>query len=90
MRCDVVVLPLDGISSLYLQIGRIKFHIPNRYLHNRWRVAVCERALDSARISARLNSLQSRWGWRRVAAIQIRGGKLDAMAGLKKSGKEKD
>jgi hypothetical protein len=71
-------------------MGRIEFHIPNRYLHNRRRVGVCDRALNGGRTRARLNSLQGRRGWRRVALIQIRDGKLDAVAREKKSCKEKD
>ena len=60
-------------------------------MHDQRRVGVCDRALDGAgRSSARLNSLRSRLGCRRVAPIHVRGGKVGAVAGRKKSCKEED
>jgi len=64
MRGDILVFPFHGIASFNLNCRRRKFHVFHGHMRDRWRVGVCDRALDGARgSSARLNSFQSRLGW---------------------------
>ena len=91
MRRDIIVFPFHGIPFFNFNCRRRKFHVFHGHIRDHRRVGVCDRALDGARrSSARLNSLQSRLGWRRVAPIHVRGGKVGAVAGRKKSCKEED
>jgi hypothetical protein len=91
MRRDIIVFPFHGIPFFNFNCRRRKFHVFHGHMVEHRRVGVCDRALDGARrSSARLNSLQNRLSWRRVAPIYVPGGKVDAVAGRKKPCKEED
>ena len=91
MLRDIIVLPFYGIPFFNFNCRRRKFHVLHGHMREHRHVGVCDRALDGARrSSARLISLQSRLGWRRVAPINVRGGKVGAVAARKKSCKEED
>src|SRR5581483_9242662 len=91
MRRDIIVFPFHGIPFFNFNCRRRKFHVFHGHMHDQRGVGVCDLALDGAgRSSARLNSLRIRLGCRRVAPIHVRGGKVGAVAGQKKSGKEED
>ena len=91
MRRDIIVFPFYGIPFFNFNCRGRKFHVFHGHIHDQRRVGVCDRALDGAdRSSVRLNSLQSRLGWRLVAPIHVRGGKVGAVAARKKSCQKED
>lgn len=91
VRSDVIIFPFDSVPFLNFDCRRRKLHVFRGHMHDHRLVGVCDGGLDSARRSrAGLNSLRSGLGGRRVAAIQVRGGKIVAVPRRKKSCKKEN